>query len=223
MEKSLPSLVIRCFSALGVTAVLCAVLISAPASAAPSAFTDLVKYTNAQGDFSVLMYENPAKGKDIALQGGTKFQSLESRSKDGVWTVLYADLPAIGNPPYKPMKQNDALLAQTKFYVNQISDGKALISPSKGSTTGGCESEGVLKSKQWTDGRFSLRAMLIGQRVYLVVAEGSSAFVKGARTRAFFDSFSTSNLSSKKAENAGNSTLPGKSNPFEFAPNPKKK
>lgn len=223
MEKSLPTLVIRCFSALSVTVVLCTVSLFAPASAAPSAFTDLVKYTNAQGDFSVLMYENPAKGKDIVLQEGIKFESLESRSKEGVWTVLYADIAAVRNPLYKPMKLNDVLLSQTKFYVNQISAGKAVISPSKGSTTGGCESEGVLKSKEWTDGRFSLRGLLAGRRVYLVVAEGSSAFVKGAKTRAFFDSFSTSNSSSKKAESTVNSTLPGKSNPFEFAPNPKKK
>lgn len=151
-------------------------------------FSGLERYVDLKGFYSVLMPGTPAKQEPFELKT-VSYSAVANEEKQGVWTVAFADIADLGNPPYDPKKISLVINEQPKAYIEKI-QGKMQALKAHGKFGYQFrEFEGRIESGPWSGGRFRINCYLAGKRMFIVSAEGKEDWVKSARTNAYFNSF----------------------------------
>ncbi len=151
-------------------------------------FSGLERYVDLKGFYSVLMPGTPAKQEPFDLKA-VSYSAVANEEKQGVWTVAFADIADMGNPPYDPKKISLIINEQPKAYIEKI-HGKMQALKAHGKFGYQFrEIEGRIEGGPWNGGRFRINCYLAGKRMFIVSAEGKEDWVKSARTNAYFNSF----------------------------------
>lgn len=151
-------------------------------------FPGLKRYVDLKGFYSVLMRGNPQKKEQFELNG-VKYSAALDEEKQGVWTVAFADIPDMGNPPYDLKKASAAVNEQPKAYVEKI-QGKMQVD--RADLKFGYrfrEVEGLIERGPRQGGRFRINCYLAGKRMFIVAVEGKENWVKSPQSNAFLGSF----------------------------------
>lgn len=166
-----------------------------PAAQAPAAvenpaavtFPGFERYVDLKGFYSVLMRGTPKSG---AFElNGAKYLSASVDDKDGTYSVAFADMQDLGNPPYDAKKVNVIVNEQPKAFIDRI-HGKMQVYRAHGKFGYQFrEVEGRLDSGLRQGGRFRINCYLAGKRMFIVSAEGKEDWVKSAQSNAFLSSF----------------------------------
>lgn len=169
-----------------------------PAAAAPApapaenpsavTFPGLTRYVDIHAFYSVLMHGTPEKKEEFELNGA-KYSANLDENKEGIWSVAFADIPDMGNPPYDPKKVTAAVNEQPKAFVEKI-HGKMQVYRARSKFGYQFrEVEGRIDSGPRQGGRFRINCYLAGRRMFIVSVEGKEDWVKSPQSDAFLSSF----------------------------------
>ncbi len=117
------------------------------------------------------------------------YSTVANEDKQGVWSVSFADIADLGNPPYDTKKVSLVVNEQPRSYLEKIHGTMQSLKAHAKFGYQFREMQGRITDGPWNGGRFRINCYLAGRRMFIVSAEGKEDWVKSERTNAFFNSF----------------------------------
>jgi hypothetical protein len=150
-----------------------------------SASAQFQEYTSSDGRYKVSFPGTP-QAKTSQSPGGVTMSAMGVDEKDGAYLVQYGDLSI---PPGETDQQLQQRLDALRDATGQALGGKVTrFTPIKlAGKYPGRELEATVPSK---NGTLRARMYLVNQRLYEVMAVGTSSWVSSPNTNTFFNSFS---------------------------------
>lgn len=151
-------------------------------------FPGLTRYVDLKGFYSVLMNGSPEKKDSFELKG-VNYSTVANQDKLGTWSVSFADIPDMGNPPYDTKKVSLVVNEQPKAYIEKIDGTMQSLKAHAKFGYQFRDIQGRITGGHLNGGRFRINCYLAGRRMFIVSAEGKEDWIKSERTNAFFNSF----------------------------------